>query len=65
MEVVVYTTLVLLVALLAAALVLSGGPLLSQNMNHTFFPGANHKLGSFCHHVPLIDKTCNTGFQPS
>ena len=57
-----YTTLVLLVALLATVLALSRGPLLSQNMNHTFFPRANYKLGNFFHHVPLIEKTCNTGF---
>ena len=64
MEVVVYMALMLLVAQLVAVLALSGGPLLSQNMNHTFFLGANHKLDSFFHHVSLIDKMCNTGFQP-
>ena len=50
-EVVVYTALVLLVEILVAMLVLFGGPHLSQNMNHTSFPGANHKLKSFNHRV--------------
>ena len=59
-----YMALMLLFELLTAALVLSGGPLLSQNMNHTLYPGENHKLGSFFHRVPLIDKMCNIGFQP-
>ena len=64
MEVVVYRELVLLVALVVVMIVLSGGPHLSQNMNHMFFPGENHKLDNFCHRVPLIDKMCNIVFHP-
>ena len=51
MEVAVYMTLVLLVVLLVVMIVMFGGPHLSQGMNHTSLLGANHKLGSFCHHV--------------
>ena len=51
-----YTEPMLLVVLLAAVLALSGGPHLSQSMNHASFPRANHKLDSFCHHVRLTEK---------
>ena len=55
--------LVLLVVLLAAILALSMGPPLSQSMNHTSFPGANHKHGIFCCHVQLTDKMYITNFR--
>ena len=64
MEVVVYRELVLLVALLVAILALSRVPHLSQNMNHTSFPGENHKLNNFYHHVLLTGKMYSTYFLP-
>ena len=59
-----YMALMMLVVLLVAVLALSMGPNLSQNVNHTFLPGANHKLDSFYHHVLLIDKRYSTYFLP-
>ena len=59
-EVVVYMVPGILVVLLAAVLVLSGGPPLSQSMNRTSFPGENHKRNRFFRHFQLIDKTYNT-----
>ena len=59
-----YMTLVLLVPLLVAVLTLSGGPHLLESMNHMSFPGANHKLSSFCHHVRLTEKMYSTNFLP-
>ena len=41
-----------------------GGPHLSQSMNHMSFPGGNHKLDSFYHHVLLTDKMYNTDSLP-
>ena len=64
MEVVAYTVPVLLVVLLAAVLALSGGPHLSQSMNHMSFPRANHKLYMFCRHGQLTDKMYSTNFLP-
>ena len=53
---VVYTALMLLVVPLEAMLAFPRGPHLSQNMNLMSFPGTNHKLDSFYHHVLLTDK---------
>ena len=64
MEVVAYMVPVFLVALLAIVLTLFGGPLLSQSMNHMFFPRASHKLDSFYHHVLLTEKRYNTDSLP-
>ena len=58
-----YMVFVLLVVLLATVLALFGGPLLSKTMNHTSFPGANHKRDSFCRHVQLTDKMYSTNFR--
>ena len=52
----------LLVVLLAAMLVLFKVRPLSQSMNRTSFPGANHKRDSFCCHVQLTDKMYSTNF---
>ena len=59
-----YMTLVLLVVPLVAVAALPGDPQISQNMNHTFFLGANHKLDNFYHHVLLTDKRYSTDFLP-
>ena len=64
MEVVVYMAPMLLVVLLAAVLSLSGGSHLSQSMNRTSFPRANHKNDSFCCHVQLTEKMYSTNFLP-
>ena len=59
---VVYTAPALLVVPPEAALAFPKGPNLSQNMNHTSFPGANHNLDSFYHHVRMADKMYSTNF---
>ena len=55
MEAVMCMVPVLLDALLAVVLTLSGVPPFSQSMNRMSFLGANHKRGSSFHHVLLSD----------
>ena len=62
MEAVAYMVPVLSLVLLIVVLTLFGGPLLSQSMNHMFFPEANHMLDSLYLHAPPIDKMNNIGW---
>ena len=56
LEVAVNMVLMLLVVLLAVVLVLFWDPPLSQSMNHTSFPQANHKHGIFLSSCPTDQK---------
>ena len=53
---VVYIAPTLLVVPFVAVLAFFGAPHPSQSMNHTSFPGVNHKLDSFYRHVLLTKK---------